>query len=125
MGGEWTLSAPDLGRICGMQSRLYLLAGSVCLALLTAAVCSGTTFEAFPPDLVIRPNSDVIQVIGGAGDPPEVVAPHERAPLSADAGELLAGNNQFALDLYRRLSAGQPAAANTFASPFSVSSALG
>lgn len=53
------------------------------------------------------------------------IPPHERAVLSADVDELVAGNNQFALDLYRRLADQQNTSENLLASPLSISTALG
>jgi serpin B len=53
------------------------------------------------------------------------IPPHERAPLSIDVGELVAGNNQFALDIYRRLSSKQQTGDNVLISPLSISTAMG
>jgi serpin B len=53
-----------------------------------------------------------------------LIPPHIRAPLSADARALVDGNNRFALDLYQRMAAGQPADQNMLASPLSISAAL-
>lgn len=49
--------------------------------------------------------------------------PHERAALSADAQEYAAGNNQFALDIYRQLAATNDG--NQLVSPYSITMALG
>src|SRR5262245_9673059 len=51
--------------------------------------------------------------------------PHVRAPLSADAAALVAGNNAFALDMYHRLSSNSAAKDNLLVSPLSISAALG
>lgn len=62
---------------------------------------------------------------GGSGsEQGDLIPPHVRAPLSADALELVAGNNRFAIDLYRQLAVGQNANQNMLASPLSVSAAL-
>jgi serpin B len=57
-------------------------------------------------------------------DDSAAITPHERAPLSADTDALVAGNNRFAMDIYRNLSAGANADKNVLVSPFSISSAL-
>ncbi len=58
------------------------------------------------------------------GDAPPI-EPHVRAPLSADARALVAGNNAFALDMYHRLSGNAGAGENLLVSPLSISAALG
>jgi serpin B len=57
-----------------------------------------------------------------ASAPP--IAPHERATLSDDAYRVVAGNNRFALDIYRSLSGESGADKNLLVSPFSISAAL-
>ncbi len=52
------------------------------------------------------------------------IAPHQRADLSADAAALVAGNNQFAIDMYQRLSSQSNTSENVLLSPFSISTAL-
>lgn len=54
-----------------------------------------------------------------------LIPPHERAELSADVLQLVAGNNQFALDLYRRLADEKDVNDNLLSSPLSISAALG
>jgi serpin B len=63
--------------------------------------------------------------VGSGSEQGNLVPPHSRAPLSNDARELVAGNNQFSIDLYRRLAADRNANQNMLASPFSISAALG
>ena len=75
----------------------------------TAALAEVWSIETSPPN----------------SEPGNLVPPHVRAPLSADAREVVAGNNRFAIDLYRRLAADQDANQNMLASPFSISAALG
>ena len=59
------------------------------------------------------------------GDRPgNLIPPHVRADLSADALALVGGNNRFALDLYRRLAATADGDQNLLASPLSISAAL-
>lgn len=62
--------------------------------------------------------------VGGSSAAPPI-EPHVRAPLSADVGTVVAGNNAFALDLYRRLSSGAQPSDNLLVSPLSISTALG
>jgi serpin B len=58
------------------------------------------------------------------GNDPVVIASHERGPLSADALALAAGNNHFAVDIYRQLSLQAKPDSNVLVSPFSISAAL-
>jgi serpin B len=51
------------------------------------------------------------------------IAPHERAPLSANAAAVVASNTRFGLDIYHELSAAKPNE-NVLISPFSISAAL-
>ncbi len=48
----------------------------------------------------------------------------QRAPLSADAAALVAGNNQFAWNIYQHLSSDAKPTENVLVSPFSISAAL-
>jgi serpin B len=78
--------------------------------------------------MLSEPGPGPIQLLpsGGSGNEQgNLIPPHVRAPLSADARELVAGNNRFAIDLYRRLAVDQAANQNMLASPFSISAALG
>lgn len=73
-----------------------------------------------PANTLIEPPSIGIE----PGDPTgETVEPHERAALSADALSVAAGNNQFALDIYRQITASTDQK-NVLVSPFSISTAL-
>lgn len=54
----------------------------------------------------------------------ELVEPHARAALSSDAAAVAAGNNRFALDIYRQLNSSAKPGSNLLVSPFSISTAL-
>ena len=58
----------------------------------------------------------------GSGSPP--IARHERADLSADVASIVAGNNRFAVDMYKHLASAAEPGENVLVSPFSISTAL-
>lgn len=73
------------------------------------------------PPLESRPGQLILGIAGGGIS---TVAPHERAPLSANAAAVVASNTRFGLDIYHELSAAAKPNENVLISPFSISAAL-
>jgi serpin B len=108
-----------------MQSSVFrTVVAAMVSCFSTAALADTRSIET----LVSEPAPGPIRLLpaGGSGsEQGNLIPPHARAPLSADARELVAGNNRFAIDLYRRLAVEQNASQNMLASPLSISAALG
>jgi serpin B len=70
---------------------------------------------------------DISPITGPVNRPPsqgDILPPTVRAELSPDVATLVAGNNQFAFNIFQRIAASADADKNLLVSPFSISSAL-
>ena len=67
----------------------------------------------------------IVAGLGAAGTAPQNATSDPGGPVAGDTGNVTAGNNRFAFDLYRRFATDPAhAGANLFFSPYSISSAL-
>src|SRR5690349_12908547 len=92
---------------------LHLLAVPAVAAAQTFDI---SRFELQTPNLIIRINSP------DPSSPP--VEPHQQAVLSPDTINVVAGNNQFGLEIYGQQIAAAKPTDNLLVSPFSISAAL-